>query len=101
LDAVAEFIEPRFERAAEIAMEGELLFDPRSVLQMWAQSEIGTTPRYETVDSFGPDHARRFVVEVVLANGIRASGQGRSKQEAAQEAAKKALEIVGQPLNDL
>jgi ribonuclease-3 len=101
LDAVAEFIEPRFEQAAEIALEGEMLFDPRSVLQMWAQSEIGTTPRYETTDSYGPDHARHFIVEVILANGIRASGQGRSKQEAAQEAAKTALEIIGHPLNGL
>ncbi len=95
IDAVAEFMEPRLDKASEAVLEKELLVDARSVLQMWAQSEIGSTPKYETVDSFGPDHAREFVVEVNLSNGLRARGHGRSKQEAAQRAAKNALTQIG------
>lgn len=95
IDAVAEFMEPRLDEASEAVLEKELLVDARSILQMWAQSEIGSTPKYETVDSSGPDHAREFVVEVILSNGLRARGHGKSKQEAAQRAAQDALNQIG------
>jgi ribonuclease-3 len=94
LASVRTFIEPRFEAASEAAQEEERLVDSRSTLQMWAQSELGATPKYETVNTYGPDHAREFEVEVVLENGVRASGKGRSKQEAAQAAASRALEQI-------
>ena len=95
IESVATFMEPRLEGASEIVLEKEALVDARSNLQMWAQSEIGSTPKYETVESFGPDHARIFVVEVILSNGIRAQGKGKSKQEAAQRAAREALNRLG------
>jgi ribonuclease-3 len=91
---VIEFMKPRLAVAAKIVLEGEKLIDARSVLQMWAQGEHGVTPKYETIDSFGPDHAREFIVEVRIAGKITARGQGRSKQEAAQRAATAALENV-------
>lgn len=101
LDSVRAFIEPRFQEASEAAQEEERLFDSRSTLQMWAQSQLGVTPRYETVKAYGPDHAREFEVEVLLDNGIRASGRGHSKQEAAQAAASKALAQINYVNNDL
>jgi ribonuclease-3 len=91
LEAVIRFMEPRFERAVQVALEDETFLDPRSRLQMWAQSEMGLTPRYETVGSSGPDHAREFLVEVNLGPSLAGRGTGRSKQEAAQEAAADAL----------
>lgn len=96
LPAVSRFIEPRLERATEQIVRTEAMFDPRSVLQIWSQAEWGETPRYRTVDALGPDHAREFVVEVVVADLVRGSGQGRSKQEAAQHAAADALLRAGQ-----
>ncbi len=94
LDAVVAFLEPRLERAVESALEDEALLDPRSLLQIWAQAELGETPRYQTVDSFGPDHARQFVVEVEVGEQKAGRGQGRSKQEAAQRAATAALAAI-------
>ncbi|HEY47024.1 MAG: ribonuclease III [Anaerolineae bacterium SM23_ 63] len=99
LDRVMEFMEPRLEIAAEAVLEDESLFDARSLLQIWAQANIGETPRYRTVSSHGPDHEREFVVEVSLQGKPLGEGQGHSKQEAAQNAASVALsQIEGQKL---
>ncbi|NIS78832.1 MAG: ribonuclease III [Anaerolineales bacterium] len=96
LEAVIEFMEPRLEAASDAVLDDRSLFDARSLLQIWAQAELGETPRYHTVDSYGPDHAREFVVEVTVGNGIRGRGRGRSKQDAAQEAAVDAMAQVDQ-----
>ncbi|MGD8864759.1 MAG: ribonuclease III [Anaerolineales bacterium] len=94
VNQVIEFMEPRLSMAAKKILESEKLIDARSVLQMWAQGELGVTPKYETVDAFGPDHAREFIVEVRVGKKITARGQGHSKQEAAQRAATAALKNV-------
>lgn len=101
LEVVAEFIEPRFQRAVRVAFQDQSLMDARSQLQIWAQAELGETPRYRTVASMGPDHAREFVVEVSLGEGISAQGQGHSKQEAAQAAASHALDLVHKGAKEL
>lgn len=94
IEAVIEFMKPRLAEAANKILESEKLIDARSVLQMWAQGELGVTPKYETIDAFGPDHAREFIVEVRVGESLAARGQGRSKQEAAQRAATAALKNV-------
>ena len=94
--AVELFMEPRFDRAVTRAMEDGSLIDPRSRLQIWAQAELNATPRYTTVDAHGPDHARQFVVEVEVSQALRSRGQGRSKQEAAQDAAARVLRDIEQ-----
>ena len=90
-EAVEKFMEARFDRAVTRALDDGSLIDPRSRLQIWAQAELNATPRYTTVDSHGPDHAREFVVEVEVGEALRSRGQGRSKQEAAQDAAARLL----------
>jgi len=95
IQAVIAFMEPRFRTAAKAVLENESLLDPRSVLQMWAQAEHGETPRYETVEATGPDHAREFTIEVRVGGVLKARGRGRSKQEAAQAAAERALSQIG------
>ncbi len=97
IEKVRQFMEPRFQRAVEESLEDNSLFDSRSLLQIWAQSELGATPSYRTINSSGPDHDREFVVEVTAGSEITATGTGGSKQEAAQEAAAAALQKVGWP----
>ncbi len=96
---LVEFLEPRLKRAAKTILDDQALLDARSSLQIWAQAELGETPRYTTVDAFGPDHAREFVVDVDVGGKVRGRGHGHSKQEAAQNAAADALNKVGQPMN--
>jgi ribonuclease-3 len=93
---VADFMEPRFRTGGGSAMDDGSLVDPRSRLQIWAQAELNATPRYSTVETRGPDHAREFTVEVEVGEALRSRGHGRSKQEAAQDAAARALIDLGQ-----
>ena len=47
------------------------------------------------VGESGPDHAKRFEVEVMLNSNVIGCGMGRSKKLAEQEAARQALELKG------
>jgi ribonuclease-3 len=96
LAKVIEFMEPRLERAADLVLKDESLIDPRSELQIWAQAARGETPRYETKDTYGPDHERQFLIEVRVGDELKGQGVGRSKQEAAQKAAADALSRIGE-----
>lgn len=66
--------------------------DHKSAYQEHIQAKEGITPKYEVVETAGPDHAREFTVEVRVGSDVRARAKGRSKASAAQAAAKIALE---------
>jgi len=67
--------------------------DAKSRFQEEAQERIGTTPSYEVLEEWGPDHAKHFIIGVFFNKELIAKGEGSSKQEAEEEAAKNALEI--------
>lgn len=69
--------------------------DPKSRLQEHIQATEGMTPRYRVADALGPDHAKHFVMLVQVNGRPRGVGEGRSKQEAAQQAAAMALQRAG------
>jgi ribonuclease-3 len=91
IETVQIFIEPKLELAAQMILSGNKDKDPKSVLQEWAQSQGLGTPYYKTVSSSGPDHAKSFIVEVIIENRVQGSGIGHSKQGAAKIAAEQAL----------
>ena len=67
--------------------------DAKSHFQEEAQEKEGITPAYKVVKEWGPDHDKKFTVGVFLGEKKVAEGQGSSKQEAEEEAAKIALEV--------
>ena len=67
--------------------------DAKSKFQEKAQEEENLTPLYKSLREEGPDHDKIFTVGVFLDKKMIAEGGGKSKQEAEQEAAKKALEL--------
>ena len=66
--------------------------DPKSRLQEVIQSRWQTTPAYKLLKTEGPDHARRFTVQVMVSGKPLGVGEGRSKQMAEKEAAQHALD---------
>ena len=70
----------------------EPLKDSKSLFQENVQSEGYTTPKYQVIDESGPDHDKTFIIEVVVDGKAMGRGVGKSKSEAAQNAAKDALE---------
>lgn len=94
LSAVQDFIHPLLEEAAEDLLDQAHLQDPKSRLQEWSQQQKMGIPRYHTVQVAGPEHARRFEVEVYINGQYYGRGAGHSKQEAARQAAQDALNHI-------
>jgi len=64
----------------------------KSQLQELVQAKGQQTPAYYVIEAKGPDHDRRFTVEVRVGDTVLGRGSGRSKKEAETEAARSALE---------
>lgn len=71
------------------------LVDAKSAFQEKAQDKVGITPSYKLMKQSGPDHEKYFTIAVFLDKDQIATGEGKSKQEAEQNAAQKALEVKG------
>ena len=98
IEAARAFIERQFkDLIGEARRTGALAAfteDYKSALQEWLQSHDRGLPVYRLAAEIGPAHRRRFEVEVLVNNEPIAKAEGRSKKEAAQEAAKLALETL-------
>ena len=69
--------------------------DYKTALQELIQRTPGRTITYQLVEETGPDHCRVFVMEVSVDGQVSGRGEGRSKKEAGQAAAKAALKLLG------
>jgi len=96
IEAARRFVEPLFAAAVDDIVRREGGADPKSLLQEWAQAELGRTPQYVTAAADGPDHEKVFTVEVRIGDEVFGVGTGRNKQTAAQAAAEAALRKAGQ-----
>ena len=94
LPAVKPLVEELVGPALAEIMAESLHKDAKSEFQVWAQAKYNITPRYEVSGTSGPDHAKEFTVQVLLENAVWGEGTGRSKQRAAQAAAKVAMNKV-------
>lgn len=65
--------------------------DCKSQLQELIQAREQRTPDYYIIEATGPDHDRRFTVEVRAGDTVLGRGSGRSKKTAETEAARVAL----------
>jgi ribonuclease-3 len=83
-----------FDQIDEI-IENKKFIDAKSRFQEMAQEKAGFTPSYKLVKEVGPDHNKIFTVSVTVGEEEITEGEGKSKQEAEQMAAEKALEIKG------
>jgi ribonuclease-3 len=86
------FVAREFSAAvAEVKQHGVGGHDYKSALQEHLQSRDEPLPEYRLTGTHGPDHRKRFEVEVMVRGASLASGAGPSKKEAEQEAARAAL----------
>lgn len=94
-DACDNFIRKFILKELPNIIEKRLYRDSKSLFQEQAQEKAGVTPTYEVLEEWGPDHARNFKIGVFLEKEKAGVGQGPSKQEAQQDAARDALEKKG------
>ncbi len=79
------------------AEERELMsfYDHKTQLQEIVQARWKVTPTYHLLESFGPDHAKVFQIEVRMNGKTLAVATGSSKKEAEQNAARFAVSNLG------
>ena len=94
LPAVLALVDRHLEGTFDQATAGTLDRDYKTQLQELAQARLRLVPRYRVVAELGPDHAKRFEVEVELKGGVMGRATGRSKKDAEQAAARLALEAL-------
>lgn len=98
MEPVRAFIERQFgeliEEAKRTGVRAAFTEDYKSALQEWLQFHDRGLPVYRLAAEIGPAHRRRFEVEVLVGGEPIAKAEGKSKKQAAQAAAKLALETL-------
>lgn len=92
LESVRGFVLSFVKKAAEKQLS---IRDYKTELQEIIQKNPNEHLTYVLVGESGPDHDKRFEVEVMLNSNVIGCGIGKSKKLAEQQAAKQALELMG------
>ena len=99
IDAVREVLEPIFTFQLDEIIDAGGGQDAKGLLQEVAAREHAALPSYNVAAS-GPDHDKRFVAHVYVADELYGAGTGRSKKSAEQGAAREALDRIQGALGD-
>ncbi|NQU15489.1 MAG: ribonuclease III [Desulfobacteraceae bacterium] len=89
-----EIIRRLFSPFLEKVGSREMVQDFKSLLQEYTQQAFKALPKYSMVEEAGPDHDKTFRVSLTLNGRVLAQGEGRSKKEAEQMAAKEAFSCL-------
>ena len=88
-----EFIERELLYKTEESLRAGIK-DPKSRFQEISQARFSTTPNYRVLKEWGPAHDHRFLIAVYLKTKKVSEGEGKSKKEAEENAARQALESI-------
>lgn len=91
LEQASKFIFKFMEEIIENSIEGKIFRDYKTYLQEVLQSKGEQNIWYKLLEEKGPDHNKRFVMEVGINDKVLGVGEGKSKKDAEQVAAKSAL----------
>ena|SRR3989344_4943482 len=92
IEKVSSFIKNYILNNLGEIIEKELYKDFKSKMQERSQEVFSITPTYQVIIEEGPDHNKKFRLGVYLGKLLVSEGEGKSKQEAEQKAAKAAYE---------
>ncbi|MCB0351577.1 MAG: ribonuclease III [Bdellovibrionales bacterium] len=81
-----------FDRIENLDLETHFKSDYKTHLQEKLQGMLKQIPNYELEREEGPDHNKVFFVKIKIDDQVVATGTGRSKKQAEQDAARIALE---------
>ena len=96
LEVASTFILKNLKNSLEKAINGEWDTDYKTALQEILQKHSSKKIVYKTVREEGPDHDKTFYVNLIWNGKVLGAGSGRSKKEAEQQAAKKAINLLNQ-----
>jgi len=92
-DVAKDFIAKTLFGKIDTIVAKKLWRDSKSLVQEKSQEYLNVTPSYKVLHEVGPDHDKHFTIGIFFGDDCIAEGKGKSKQEAEQAAAHKALEV--------
>ncbi len=95
-DSASEFILNYMKDIIHKSRKGKIFRDYKTHLQEVLQSKGHNNIWYKLIDEKGPDHNKRFIMQVGVNEEVLGTGEGKSKKEAEQLAARIALDILGE-----
>ncbi len=93
--AAIEFVENNLLANWRDVVQQKEFINYKSLLLEHAQAKQWSAPVYALREESGPDHSKRFVVDVVINGVVHGRGEGRSKKAAEQEAAQRTASQLG------
>lgn len=94
-DVTIDFLINLFEDIIGDVEKGNYIQDFKTILQEMLQQNGNERPIYHLIKETGPDHNKKFEVNVVYNDRVLGTGKGSSKKEAEQKAAHTALKKLG------
>jgi len=90
---VSKFLMPYIKEEIEVSLISGETIDYKTMLQQFTQQADGELPEYVETSESGPDHMKKFEVEVRLNENVIGRGCGKTKKEAEQKAAEEACSL--------
>lgn len=94
IENARKFVLNYMEEIIDNSRNGNIFRDYKTHLQEVLQGKGESNIWYKLIQEKGPDHNKRFVMQVGLNEGVLGTGEGKSKKEAEQLAAKLALKTL-------
>ena len=94
IENARKFVLTQMDEIIQDSIKGRIFRDYKTHLQEVIQSQGETNIIYDLVEEIGPDHNKKFVMQVKLNDEVLGTGEGKSKKEAEQVAARKALDSI-------
>lgn len=91
IESARKFVLTQMDEIIQDSIKGRIFRDYKTHLQEVIQSQGEANIIYDLVEEIGPDHNKKFVMQVKLNDEVLGTGEGKSKKEAEQSAAKQAL----------
>ena len=91
IENARKFVLTQMDEIIQDSIKGRIFRDYKTHLQEVIQSQGETNIIYDLVEEIGPDHNKKFVMQVKLNDEVLGTGEGKRKKEAEQSAAKQAL----------
>jgi ribonuclease-3 len=98
-EGVYTFLKTIFDPLIEEGTSSLIYRDYKTALQEICQFRFKETPKYSLIRETGPDHDKVFEISLTIGGTITTTGTGKSKKEAEQRAAQKALEELSRNQN--
>ena len=91
IEFVLKWVLKKYKKKIENVIKKPGILDYKTYLQEVVQADYSQLARYKLVRSKGPDHNKSFYSVVMMGDKVIGKGEGKSKKESEQDAAKNTL----------